>query len=967
MERAPVRHGDESDSPRRVFADRLGELFEAAGKPTLDQVVRTTTQRMRAAHRPGEKQAVTAQRISDWRSGRNLPHTFESVVPVLVTLFTFAKAQPGRVRENLIDHRAWERLWTSAIAETPAGPAPPRPVATKALPRDVDTLVGREDQLRRIVQAAESERVVSIHAIDGMPGVGKTALAIRAAHELASRFPDGQYFVHLHAHTPGQPVADPAEVLAGLLTGLGIDPRSLPDTLEGRRDLWRDRLADKRVLLLLDDAHSPAQIEPLLPTGSGCVTMVTSRRRFIALDGAAPLALDVLDPDSAAGLFATLAHRTITDAADRAAVDRLVELCGYLPLAIVLLAGRLAHRPAWNITDLAEMFTATTDRLAELETSDRAVRAAFELSYRDLPVDQQIVFGLLGLHPGAEFDLWAVAALADIPLDTARRHLEAFYTDHLVEETSLGRYRLHDLLREFARTLAATAPAADNIAAMTRLLDYYQRSAAHADQWLARHTRPADGDTASPIDTGSLAVREFVDQMRALAWMRAERANLLACLDRTAESDPARMIAFTEVMVGLLDRDGPWPFASRLHRRAAEAAGRCGDNLAEANALNNLGTLQWQTGDYEQAADLYRQALTLYRDLDNRLGEANAVSNLGVVCQLSGDYKQAADLHRQALARYRDLGNQRGQANALNNLGVVHQPLGDYEQVVDLLQQALVCYRDIGDRYGEAHALGNLGLVRHATGGYEQAASVLQDALTRYRGIGYRQGEARALHYLGLVRRETGNYEQAAELHRQALTGYRDVGHRHGEAEALTSLGYVARETGDYEQAAELLQQALALNQELGGRRKQADTLGNLGLLHERTGEHRRAADLHRQALTLYRDVSDVLGQAEELNGIGRVSLATGELNEALTAFTDALDLAREIGGQLEQARALDGTARCRAALGDIPATVTDLSAAVEIYQRLGVPEAEPAAAYLAALEKRAAEETIMPSAEPHS
>ncbi|MFI5778325.1 ATP-binding protein [Nocardia sp. NPDC051570] len=965
MERAPVRHGDESDSPRRVFADRLGELFEAAGKPTLDQVARATTQRLRPARGPSGKQNVTAQRISDWRSGRTLPHTFESVAPVLVTLVTLTKAQQGRIRADLIDQRAWERLWSSAVGETPGGP--PRPVATRALPRDVTTLVGREDQLRRIAQAAESERVVSIHAIDGMPGVGKTALAIRAAHELADRFPDGQYFVELHAHTPGQPIADPSEVLAGLLTDLGIDPRSLPDTLETRRNLWRDRLADKRILLVLDDAHGPAQIEPLLPGGGGSVTIVTSRRRLVALDGASPLALEVLDPDSAVRLFASLAHRSITGdtaqaATDLAAAERIVELCGYLPLAIVLLAGRLAHHSAWSIADLAEMFTATTDRLAELETSDRAVRAAFELSYRDLPIEERVVFGLLGLHPGTEFDMWAVAALGDIPLGTARRHLEALYTDHLIEETSPGRYRLHDLLREFARALAATAPAADNTAAMDRLLRYYRHTAARADRWLSRQTRPA----TLIEENGGVAVRQFGDQIRALVWMRAERTNLLACLEHTADHDPARMIALTATMAGLLDRDGPWPLATRLHRRAADAAGRLGDHLKQANALVNLGIAQGLAGNHQQAAGLQQQALVLCRNLGDHLGEAYALANLGVVSWRLGDYEQAADLQQQALVLFRDLGHHLGEANALNNLGFVRRVAGDLGQAAELHQQALALYRDLGHRLGQAAASSNLGYARREAGDYEQAVELHQQALDLYRSLGDRRGEAQTLGAIGLACRETGDCEQAAGVLQQALALQRDLGDRHGEAQALTSLGYVHREIGDHEQAAGLFQQALTLNQTLGNRHDLADTLGNFGILHERTGDHQRAADLHQRALDLYRDIGSRLGQAEELNGVGRVLLATGELVEALAAFTDALGVAREIGSLLEQAHALDGTARCLAGLGDIPTAVTDLSTAVEIYQRVGVPEAVPAAAYLATLkEERTAEETTTPSTEP--
>ncbi len=952
MNRATPRQNDESQSARKVFADRLGELFEAAGKPTLDQVVRVTTQRMRASLGPSGKQTVTAQRISDWRSGRNLPHTFESVAPVLVTLFALAKDQQGRIRRDLVDRRAWERLWTSAIAEPPRESS--RPVATMALPRDLGTLVGRDDQLRRIVRATQSQRVVSIHAIDGMPGVGKTALAIRAAHELASRFPDGQYFVHLHAHTPGQQAADPSEVLAGLLTDLGMDPRSLPDTLVGRRNLWRDRLADRRVLLVLDDAAGPEQIEPLLPTGNGCVTVVTSRRRLIALDGAAPLALDVLDPDSAANLFATLSHREITDDTDRAAVNHLVALCGYLPLAIVLLAGRLAHHPAWSIADFAEMFAAATDRLAELETSDRAVRAAFELSYRDLPVEQRVVFGLLGLHPGTEFDLWAVAALADLPLDTARRHLEALYTDHLIDEVRPGRYRLHDLLREYARTVAASAPTADNTRATNRLLDFYQRTAALADRWLARRTRPADERAALSGAAGNeVAVREFDNQIDALAWMRTERTTLLACLDLMADRDPARMVTTTAVLAGLLDRDGPWPLARRLHRRAADTAGRIHDFLGQANALTNLGIVHWATGDYEQAMRLHQQALDHYRDLGNPLGEANALTNLGVAHHQTGDFATAADLLKLALGHYRDLPDRLGEANALTNLARAHGATGDYKYAAELHQQALDHYRDLADRLGEAIALINLGFLRWETGDYENAAELHERALSHYRDLGNRLGEGDALNNLGLLHWTTGNYQQASELLEQALILNRDIGHRRGEAHALTTLGQVRREMGDYRQATELLEQALVVNRDTGNRLDEADVLGNLGMLYERTENFARAADLHRQALTVYRDVGSRLGEAEALNGIARVLLATNDAEEALASFTRALSLAREIGHHFEQARALDGAARSRAVLGDIATAMADMTAAVEIYRRLGVPDVEPAVAYLATLTDR--------------
>lgn len=907
-----------SGSARGLFANRLIELFAAAGKPTLDQVVRASSKRMRAARGPGGKDAVTAQRISDWRAGRNLPNTFESVRPVLLTLFALAEAEADDCPAELVDQQVWQRLWAAATAEAPkpvarakskktAGDsaATARPVAVSTLRRDLATFIGRDRELERIVHAAGAGRTVSIHTIDGMAGVGKTALATRAAHELTPRFPDGQYFVELHSYTPGQRPADPADVLAGLLTGLGIDPRHLPDTLAGRRDLWRDRLARKRVLLVLDDARDHTQIEPLLPTGAGCVTLVTSRRRLVALDGALPVALDILDPAAAVDLFTALSHRS--PAADRATVEQVVAHCGFLPLAIVLLAGRLAHHPSWTVADLADQFTSATDRLAELDAGHRAVRGAFDLSYHDLTPPQQRVFRRLGLHPGPDTDAYAAAALADLPVDIARREVEALYTDHLLEETRPGRYRLPDLLRDYARTLAADDPAADRDAAVDRLLDYYQHAAGSADRHIARRTRP----TTTSSTTAAPDMPDIADSTRALAWMRAERANLLACLDHTATQRPTRTAELAATLAGLLERDGPWPQARALHQRAADIAERLGDRLGHANALTNLGLVHERTGHYPEAAELYHRARALYRDIDSPLGHANAGLNLSIVRWYTGKYREATELSEQALATYRDIGDRRGEANCLTNVGLVHWDTGDYRTAAALQQQALSIFQEIGDQLGAANTLTNLGGVRSDTGDYEEALHLHRQALAIYRRIGNRVGEATALGNLGFVRGGTGHHDEAADLQQQALAIYRDIGNRLQEANALTNLGHVRRDTGHYDEAADLQQQALAIFRQIGRRH----------------------------------------GEAEVLNEIGRLSVQTGSPQAASSSFDQALEVARSIDSQRELARALEGGGRCRALLGDTPTAVARLREAVDIYRKLGAPETSAAESYLAALE----------------
>ncbi|GJF34884.1 ATPase [Kitasatospora sp. NE20-6] len=791
----------------------------------------------------------------------------------------------------------------------------PAPVtAVRTLPRDVAAFTGRQAEVDQILAAAQPSRVVAIHTIDGMPGIGKTALAVHAAHQLTDRYPDGQMFLRLNAYTPGQKPADPADALAALLLSLGIDPRSIPDGLEARARLWRDRLTGRRMLLVLDDAVDHAQVEPLLPGAEGCLVLITSRHRLAALDGATPLPLDILASADAALLFTRLAHRDTTTPADADAVARIVEQCGHLPLAIVLLAGRLAHHPHWSLTEYAEEFAAAQDRLGELAAGDRAVDTAFDLSYRVLPPERQRLFRYLGLPPGPDTDAYAAAALAGITLTRARRELEALYTDHLIDSPATGRYRLHDLLRAYARTLAERDTVKDRDAATGRLLDYYQHTAEAADRHLAeapRHAVPVAGP--SPAAAPGLAGYE-----QARAWMRTERANLIACTHHaTATARYSHAICLTAILAAFLRQQGPWDEAVSLHRTAAASAHLTGDRLSQANALQELGWVRYLTGDFPSAADLFQQALELYRALGDLLGKANALRELGWVRYLTGDIRAAADLAQQALELYRALGNPLGEAYALRELGWVRYLTGDYSAAADLTRQALNLSRALGNRLSEAYALTGLGRVQYVTGDFPAAADLAQQALELYRALGNRLSEAYALWDLGRVQYVTGDFPAAADLTRQALDLFRTLGNRHGEANALQQLGQVQAVVEDYPAAADLLQ----------------------------------------KSLTLFQEVGDIQGGAEVLNSTGALLAAWARPGEALSTYQRALHLARQVHSPLDEAHALEGTARCHARTRDLPAALADLRQAVGIYRRIGAAEAPAAAAYLAQLRAEYREE----------
>jgi tetratricopeptide (TPR) repeat protein len=621
-----------------------------------------------------------------------------------------------------------------------------------------------------------------------MAGVGKTALAVHAAHRLSDRFPDGQIFLQLHGHTPGRQPVDPADALASLLQACGIPAQSIPDEVEPRAWLWRDRLAGRRMLLVLDNAASTGQVAPLLPGDGECLVLITSRRHLGDLPGVVtPVHLDVLTPAQAAEMFTRLAPR----AADRPdEIAEVVRLAGFLPLAIALLARLFARHQSWTLADLA---AETGASLLTLAAEQESVAAAFEVSYRHLGPALQRFFCLLGLHPGTSFEVHAAAAMAGTSLNEAAGLLDTLHREGLLTETGHRRYGMHDLLRRYARDRGPAGPVGSSQRAVERLLDSYQQAAALAQARLDRQSRP--GPSAPTPAPG--AVPAVADVRQALAWVRAERDNLLACLDHvTGTGQHARIIALTASLAEILQRDGPWTEAIVRHTAATQSARHLGDRLGHANALNDLGAVRWRTRDYPGAAGDFEQALGIYGDLGDRLGQANALLCLGIVRRLTRDYQAAAGDCEQALATYRDIGDELGHANALVDLGTVRWLTGDFPAAARDFEQALAIYGDLGYQFGYAYALTYLGIGRQQTGDYPGAAGNFEQALAIYRDYGDRLGQAGALSYLANLRRLTGNYPAAARDLEQALAIYRDIGDPSGEAETLHEIGALRRSSG---------------------------------------------------------------------------------------------------------------------------------------------------------------------------
>ena len=759
----------------------------------------------------------------------------------------------GPVREIFVA-AARGRAQPAEVLATRDGMAPgTSAAATRTLPRDIASFTGRRPELARLTgTVTDGGGVVGIHAIGGMAGVGKTTFAVHAAHQLAPRFPDGQFFLPLHGHTPGQRPVDCADALASLLLTAGVAAQMIPPGVEARAGRWRDWVARRKVLLLLDDAVGHEQVRPLLPGTAGSLVLITSRRRLIALEDAAVISLDTLTPGEATALLARLAgHPDLASGAGPA--GEITRLCGYLPLAIGMLARQLSHHPAWTAASMAADLAAARDRLTVMRAENLSVAAAFNLSYRDLTPGQQRLFRRLGLYPGPSFDAYAAAALDDTSLTQARRHLAELYDQHLIAEHAPGRYHLHDLLREHARALAAADDPADGQAAAMRLLDYYLHTAAAA----GRHF--ATGLTADrpPTTDPPAWVPPLATLHQAAAWLEIERPNLQATVDYAAAR--GRYLHATQITAAMSDFlvvHGHWDQYTVLGQTTLTAARQAGDRPGQADALTRLGAVHWLTGDYQAAAVSLARGLALYVDLGDRRGQAYALNELGLVQQETGDYPAAAASHQQALALACDVGDLRGQGYSLNCLGLVQQLTGNYPAAAASQQQALALACDVGDLRGQGYALHDLGVVQQLTGDYPAAAASHQRALELFRDLGQRPSQAFALNEIGVVQQLTGDYPAAAASHQEALKICRDTGYRIGEAEALN----------------------------------------NLGELLTRSSASKQARDHHTQALAIARDIRAPLEEARALEGIGRCHLQDGNCDEGDACLRQALTIYQSLG-----------------------------------------------------------------------
>lgn len=825
----------------------------------------------------------------------------------------------------------------------------------RQLPAGTGAFTGRERELRQLTELARrtpemaAEGAVLTSVIGGMGGIGKTALALRAAHHLAGRFPDGQLFIDLRGYTAGLEPLSPGTALEWLLQSLGVPVSQIPPGAEARAALYRHRLADTETLIILDNASSTSQVRHLLPGAGRCMVLITSRRRLAGLDDACAVDLGVLDEIDAVSLFHKVAGSGRIQA-NHPAVREIVDLCGHLPLAIRIVAARLRFNETPQVEELAAQLRGERDRLARLRDEGRDLTAAFSLSYQHLPAAEQSLFRLLGLVPGSDFDCYAAASLLSSDFAVAEQLLESLIDHNLLNQRTPGRFSLHDLVRVYARGLTAGALADAEVSARSdsdtvigdsaadRLLNYYQRCAQAAN----RHIGGSWPDETIPAIPAGSSMPEITSPEAAAAWMEAEHFNVHAIADHAlADGRPAQVISIRHSMNAFLRARGYWEEALALDRLALTATHDLADQRASADVLNDMGDVQKLTGDYATAIRTLELALGLYRQHGERPGEATALSRLGVVHSLIDDYSAAADTLTRALRIYRDLADLRGEAFVLTRLGAIQRVVGDYPAALANLARGLETCRSLGDQAGQASAVRQLGATHAVMGSFAEAVACQDEAFRLCSGLGDKLGMANALRQRCIPQYLTGAYADAADSLTNALALYREIGDRLGEANSQNNFGVVHHLTGQYPAAVNCLTQALELYHAIGNRNGAAEALGNLGATHLATGDLPAAAASLQQALTLHRSIGRKNGQIDVLNSLGELSMALEEPQNAQARYEEALALARQLTDPPGEARALKGIGQCHLHHQRRGEGESFLRQALEIYDRIGSPMAE--------------------------
>jgi DNA-binding SARP family transcriptional activator/tetratricopeptide (TPR) repeat protein len=854
-------------------ADLVGELHHLLAQDPLDEAF--ISHQMTALYgsgRPGEALSV----YRDLRS-RLIEEEGTEPGPVLAEL-----------HQRILRHDP-----QLAVRPTRTGQGGiPRP---DTLPPVTSEFVGRSKELELLTR--EDGETPRVSVIEGLAGVGKTALALQAARTMAGQYPDGTFYLNLHTHDPGHPSLDATEAQHRLLRMLTAPATQIPDTPGERAALLRAQLGRRRALVILDDADAGDQIRPLLPEAGQCLILITTRRKLPGLEGARALILDALSIDDAIMLFQRVAGHASAPEGGEAAMA--VELCGRLPLAIQLAAGglaagRLAQDYPPRLGDLVEELSHSAARSAGPESASPEVMSALDLAYRSLEPAHQRFFRRLGISPSAQISPQAAAALGGGTLAEAEEALAALLDHHLLARAPAGQFRFHDLIRGYAALRAAHEDSqSEQRQAVGRLLDYYLRSADQADQVL----HPFRRRTPVPRPRPAAASSALSTQQDAAGWLESEWHNILQAAQYAGRHEWKKKCAdLTHALAGFMEIRAYWDEAIAAHTLALQAGRDLADPARTARAALELSEVSQQTGRYEVALPLAEDAAEIYRSLADRRGEADALDQIGMAHQRAGRSREALAYFQEARILYLYIADQHGVATTLSHSGIASWQLGRYPDAMEHLNEALSVYRSVGDRRGEAKTLNNLGRMQLYLGYHRDALEGYQKSLEIFSQIGGPQNEAILYHNIGSVYHYKGSYEEALTAFGRGLAIYHDIGDLLNEAGVLNEIGAVYQSAERFDEALICHQKAQSVAEEIGNLNQQATALRGIAGVRRGSGQYGEASDLYQTALRLAREIGDPYEEAKILEGIAETTLGMRRPDAARIALRQALDIFERLG-----------------------------------------------------------------------
>ena len=766
------------------------------------------------------------------------------------------------------------------------------------LPRDVPGFTGREEELDRLTVIAKGAST-TVTVIDGTAGVGKTALAIHAAHRLMPQFPDGQLYADLRGYSEGQVLAEPGEVLEGFLRRLGVTAEDMPAMIEERSGLLRHLLAPRRVLILLDNVGTEAQVRPLLPGAGSSLVIITSRDALAGLEVDQRIDLDVLSDNEATALLAMLigSDRAATESYD---LQQVRAWCGGLPLALWIVGQLLAVHRKWPVARLARLLSDERDRLDQLAVGDRQVRAAFMVSYRQLANDDARMFRLLGILPGRDFDAFAVASLAGVDLKTAEPMLERMVLAHLISEQDIGRYAMHDLLRLFAHQICHdNDDQATRDTALTRLVDYYAAQLL----WLEVSAYP----WLAPEATDALAkAHELPTPWQAVALFEAERPNLLAILALAHRYGwHEKVLQLSENMDRLLTLLRHFDDLLNVNQTALAAAQSVGDIAAQGGSFSSLGNAYQALGRSGEAIISYQEALRIFREIGDQKNEGVTLGNLGVAYSGLRRFDEAIPYYRDAQELARQTSDRNGEARALGNLGTEYQNLGRFDDAIRFYEDALDIFREIGDQHEEAHTLGNLCIVYQSLQRFEDAIACGENALTTALETGDDHYKGEIHNEIGSSYYELGQSEEAIPYYQDALEIAREIGAEDIEILSLRGLAVAYSELGRLEEAIPYYQDALAIFREIGDRHGETQALGSLGVAYSVLQRFSDAIPYYMEALEVARQTGEHHDEGMVLSNLGNAYQGLRRSDDAIASYRDAMEVLRRTGDRHQEGVAL--------------------------------------------------------------